>query len=190
MEQSRFRCGQRDPEYLGGLMQRAFLQLIEFDDPPKAWSQLCDRGSQRCFLLLFFANLFWIWRETSEFTFEARVERFGGVLQRNLAGYAMLPRSHQCGINRDPGEPCRKLCPSVKGIQVDVGTKKALLDHIFSILTMSNDPVSNPKHPFGVTSVKLVEDSSVAHLGDRNKPLVTNEFGTIACDGAPVPLVI
>jgi len=28
MEQSRFRCGDRDPEYLGGLMQRAFLQLI------------------------------------------------------------------------------------------------------------------------------------------------------------------
>jgi hypothetical protein len=64
------------------------------------------------------------------------------------------------------------------------------LDRILSILTMSNDPMSNPKHPFGMTPVKLVEDSSVSHLGDGNKPLVTNEFGSIVCDSAPVPLVM
>jgi hypothetical protein len=33
---------------------------------------------------------------------------------------------------------------------------------------MSSDAMSNPKHPFGMTFVKLLEDSSVAHLGDRN----------------------
>jgi hypothetical protein len=45
MEQPRFRCGDRDPEYLGGLIYREFLQLIKFADLPKARTHLCDRIS-------------------------------------------------------------------------------------------------------------------------------------------------
>jgi len=44
MEQSRFRCGDRDPEYLGGLMQRAFLQLIfSAGERSEGWTAISRR---------------------------------------------------------------------------------------------------------------------------------------------------
>jgi hypothetical protein len=48
------------------------------------------------------------------------------------------------------------------------GTEKTLLNCILGILSMSSDAMSNPKHPFVVTFVKLVKDTSVAHLGARD----------------------
>src|SRR5258705_13754297 len=64
MKQPGIRCGDRDPEYLGSLIHRAFLQLIKFDDVSKARTQLCNRLSQGGLVLFFRANLLWIWRES------------------------------------------------------------------------------------------------------------------------------
>ena len=57
MKQPRFSCWDRNPKHRGGLMQGAFQELIQFDSLPKCWSQLCDRISQGCLLLAFFAQI-------------------------------------------------------------------------------------------------------------------------------------
>jgi hypothetical protein len=60
------------------------------------------------------------------------------------------------------------------------------LNRILSILTMSSDPMSNPKHLCGMTFVKLVEGCSIAHLGHRDEPLVTHQLGSVRSDAPSV----
>ena len=71
---------------------------------------------------------------------------------------------------------------------MNVGAKKALLNCIRGILTMSNDPMSNSKYFFGMASAKFFEGSPVSHFCNRNKPLVANEFASIVCNGESVVL--
>jgi len=49
---------------------------------------------------------------------------------------------------------------------------------------MSSDAMSNPKHPFVVTFVKLVKDTSAAHLGARDERLVAHKLGSV---GSEIP---
>src|ERR1700683_3908524 len=104
MKQPRFRCADRDPEYLSSLIHGAFLQLIKFDDVSKTRTQLCDGFSQGGLVLCFRANLFWIRRKIPEFMFEIGIERFGSVFYRNLPGWTILPHLHQGRINHDGGQ--------------------------------------------------------------------------------------
>jgi hypothetical protein len=48
------------------------------------------------------------------------------------------------------------------------------LNRILSILTVSSDTLSNPKHPLGVPFVEFVENSFVPHLGSRDEHLITH----------------
>jgi hypothetical protein len=57
--------------------------------------------------------------------------------------------------------------------------EKTLLNRILGILTMSRDAMSNLKHPFAMTFVKLAKESSVAHLGARDERLVAQISGSV-----------
>jgi hypothetical protein len=53
------------------------------------------------------------------------------------------------------------------------------LNRILGILTMSSDAMSNLKHPFAMTLMKLVKKTSVAHLGARDERLVAQKLGSV-----------
>jgi hypothetical protein len=49
---------------------------------------------------------------------------------------------------------------------------------------MSSDAMGNPKHPIAMSLVKLVKETSVAHLGARDERLVAHKLGSV---GSEIP---
>ncbi|HET8922366.1 MAG TPA: hypothetical protein VFN26_05140 [Candidatus Acidoferrum sp.] len=64
------------------------------------------------------------------------------------------------------------------------------MNRILGILTMSSDAQGNPKHPLGVPFVKLVENSSVPHLGGRDEHLITHESNSFRCNASAIHLLL
>src|SRR6201984_624722 len=89
------------------------------------------------------AALFWIGSVAPKFSLRYGFRRRVWLVHGNFSRSAVFTKLHQGGINRNAGQPGRKLGSSIKILKMDESVQKALLRCVFRVFAVSCDLASH-----------------------------------------------
>src|ERR1700688_151326 len=156
---------------------------MELHDPSSSWLQARNGRLQDASPFTSGAALFRIGGAVPKFSLRYGFKGRVGLVHGNFLKSAFLRKLHQCRINRNAGQPGCKPGPSIKILEMDESTQKAVLHCVFGVFTVWHDPASHTEDLFHMTFAKLSEGRSFPtfggcdqlHLAPRSK--IANRCG-------------
>src|SRR5260221_5633536 len=99
-----------------------------------------------------------------KFSFRYGFRRRVWLVYGNFSGSAVLAKLHQGGINRNAGQPGRKLGSSIKILEMDESIQKTILHCVFRVFAVSHHPMNDTEDFFDMALAKLSEGGSSSSL--------------------------
>src|ERR1700730_9544530 len=145
---------------------------MELHDPSSSWPQARNGGFKDASPFSSGATLFRIASVVPKFSLRYRFKGRVWLVYGNFLNSAVFTKLHQCRINRNAGQPGCKPGPSIKILEMDESTQKAVLHCVFRVFTVWHDPASHTEDSFHMTFAKLSEGSLPSSLGGCYQLLV------------------
>src|ERR1700730_203130 len=151
---------------------------MELHDPSSSWPQPRNGRLQDASPFTKGATLFRIGSVVPKFSLRYGFRRRVWLVYGNFSRSAVFTKLHQGRINRNAGQPGWKPGPSIKILEMDESTQKAVLHCVFRVFTVWHDPASHTEDSFHMTFAKLSEGSLPSSLGGCYQLLVAPRSNT------------
>src|ERR1700688_986951 len=130
---------------------------MELHDPSSSWLQARNGRLQDASPFTSGAALFRIGGSVPKFWLRYGFKGRVGLVHGNFLKSAFFTKLHQGRVNRNAGQPGCKPGPSIKILEMDESTQKAVLHCVFRVFTVWHDPASHTEDSFHMTFAKLSE---------------------------------